>query len=104
MKILAGDGRTIRAVSPRTLTKKTDYPELEFAPSLCSFVTQRADLVAILEPLPTERWSRMATVLAVGRVYERTVLEHAERLARHERSHVWQIEGIGTTMDASSMA
>lgn len=98
MTILGEDGPTIRAVSPRTWIKQTDYPELEFAPSLRSFTGQRDDLLAVLEPLPAEGWSRTATVMAVGRVYERTVLNYAERLARHERGHVRQIERIVNTM------
>jgi hypothetical protein len=92
--ILTEERPTIRAVSPRTWIHKTDYPELEFAPSLRSFTRQRTDLLAVLEPLPAEGWSRAATVSAVGGVHERTVLDYAERLANHERQHVKQIEEI----------
>jgi hypothetical protein len=49
--ILAEDTPTLRAVNPRTWIKKTDYRELEFRLSLLSFATQRADLLAVLEPL-----------------------------------------------------
>lgn len=90
-----------RAVSPRTWIKQTDYPQLEFARSLRSFTSRRASLLAVLEPLPPEGWSRSATVIAVGRVYERTVLDYAERLARHERDHVRQIGDIVNTMHQS---
>ena len=60
--IIAEDVPTLRAVNPLTWSKKTDYLELEFRPSLRSFATQRADLLAVLEPLPHEGWSRAATV------------------------------------------
>lgn len=72
--MIAEDTPTIRAVNPRTWIEKTDYLELEFRPSLGSFTTQRADLLAILKPLPHEGWSRTATVTGAGKVLERTVL------------------------------
>lgn len=90
--ILDEDRPTLRAVNPRTWIKKTDYRELDFEPSLRAFATQRADLLAVLERLPPEGWLRTATVTGAGKVLERTVLSYAERLARHERPHVKQIE------------
>ena len=96
--ILAEDTPTLRAVDPRTWIKQTDYLELEFRPSLRSFATQRAELLAVLEPLPLEGWSRAATVTGAGRVLERTVLFYAQWLARHERPHVKQVERIVNTM------
>jgi len=96
--IIAQDTPTLRAVNPRTWIKKTDYLEQEFQPSLHAFATQRADLLAVLEPLPPEGWSRAATVTGAGRVLERTVLSYAEWLARHERPHVKQVERIVNTM------
>ncbi|MEJ7654683.1 MAG: DinB family protein, partial [Chloroflexia bacterium] len=95
--IIAQDTPTLRAVNPRTWIKKTDYLEQEFQPSLHAFATQRADLLAVLEPLPPEGWSRAATVTGAGRVLERTVLSYAEWLARHERPHVKQVERIVNT-------
>jgi hypothetical protein len=96
--IIAEDRPTIRAINPTTWIKKTDYLELEFRPSLRSFATQRADLLAVLEPLPHESWSRTATVTGAGKVLERTVMSYAQRLARHERTHVKQIARIVNTM------
>lgn len=96
--IIAEDRPAIRAVDPRTWVKQTDYPELAFRPSLRSFTTQRADLLAVLEPLPAEGWSRTATVTGAGKVLERTVLSYAQRLARHERPHLKQIERVVNTM------
>jgi len=98
LRILAEDKPTWRAVSPRTWIKQTDYPELEFRPSLGAFNTQRTELLAVLSPLPIEAWSRAATVTGVGRVLEPTVLSYAERLVVHERSHIKQIASIINTM------
>jgi len=95
--MIAEDTPTLRAVNPRTWIKKTDYVELEFRPSFRSFARQRADLLAVLEPLSHEGWSRAATVTGAGRVLERTVLFYAEWLARHERPHIKQIERILNT-------
>ena len=96
--MIAEDTPTLRAVNPLTWIKRTDYLELEFRPSLRSFATQRADLLAVLEPLPHEGWSRAATVTGAGKVLERTVLFYAQWLARHERRHVKQVERIVITM------
>ncbi len=89
--ILAEDHPTIRAVNPTTWIKQTNYPELEFRPSLRAFTRQRAKLLAVLEPLPPGAWSRSATVKGAGKPIERTVLAYAQWLARHERSHLKHI-------------
>jgi hypothetical protein len=61
---------------------------------LRAFAAQRAGLLAVLEPLPREGWSRAATVTGAGKALQRTVLFYAQWLARHERPHVKQIERI----------
>ena len=96
--MIAEDRPTLRAVNPRTWIKQTDYPDLEFRPSLRSFTRQRADLLAVLKPLPRKGWSRSATVTGAGAVLHRTVLSYAQWLARHERPHVKQVERIVNTM------
>ena len=96
--MITGDMPTLRAVNPLTWIKKTNYLELEFRPSLRAFATQRADLLAVLSPLPPEGWERPATVTGAGKVLERTVLFYARWLAGHERSHVKQIERIVKTI------
>ncbi len=96
--MLAQDTPTLRAVNPRTWIRKTDYREQAFQPSLHAFATQRTALLAVLAPLPPEGWSRAATVTGAGTVLERTVLSYAQRLARHERPHVKQIERIVNTL------
>ena len=92
--MITEDMPTLRAVNPLTWIKKTNYLELEFQPSLHAFATQRADLLAVLSPLPLEGWERSATVTGAGKVLERTVLFYARWLAGHERPHVKQIERI----------
>lgn len=92
--IITEDRPTLRAINPLTWIKQTNYLELDFRPSLQAFARQRADLLAVLEPLPSEGWSRMATVTGAGKPLERTVLFYGQWLARHERQHVKQIGGI----------
>jgi hypothetical protein len=95
--IITADRPTLWAVNPRTWIKQTDYRDLAFGPSLAAFARQRAELLAILEPLPAESWSRAATVTGAGTVLERTVLFYAQWLARHERPHLKQIARIVST-------
>jgi DinB family protein len=96
--MLTEDTPTLRAVNPTTWIKQTSYPELAFRPSLRAFATQRAELLAILEPLRPQDWSRTATVTGAGAVLTRTVLAYAQRMAGHERSHIKQIERIASTI------
>lgn len=98
MMIITEDMPTLRAVNPTSWIDKTDYRELEFRSSFKVLIAQRANLLAVLEPLPHEGWSRAATVTGAGKVLERTVLFYAQWLARHERSHVKQVERIVNAM------
>jgi hypothetical protein len=95
--ILAADRPTLRAVNPRTWIKQTNYPVLPFRRSLRAYSAQRAELLALLKPLPPEAWSRAATVTGAGRVLERSVQFYAEWLATHERAHVKQIARLAQT-------
>ncbi len=90
--ILAEDHPTIQALNPKRWIKSTDYPELEFRPSLDAFTAHRDGLLALLEPLAPADWERTATVTGAGSPLERTLHSFADRLARHERSHIKQIE------------
>lgn len=96
--IITQDTPTLRAVYPTTWITQTDDRDLDFRPSLHAFATQRAELLAVLEPLPPDGWSRAATVTGAGKVLERTVLFYAQWLARHERQHVKQLERIVNTI------
>jgi hypothetical protein len=91
LTILAEDHPTIRAINPRTWIKQTNYPDLDFRSSLAEFTTQRAELLAALEPLSPDDWSRSATITGAGRPLIRTVHSYADSLARHERPHIKQI-------------
>ena len=92
--ILAEDEPARQGVNPRTWIKRTNYPDQPFASSLRSFTRQRAKLLALLEPLPESDWSRSATVMAWNIPNRRTMRSFAEHLARHERTHLKQIEHI----------
>ena len=92
--IIAEDRPTIRAMNPTTWIKSTNYPEMEFSPSMRAFARQRAELLALLRPLPEPAWSRSAAVTGAGRPRERTVLDYARWLANHERTHVRHIARI----------
>ena len=92
MTILAHDTPTIKAMNPRTWIKNTDYLEQEFQPSLRAFTEQRSKLLAVLEPLGPNDWTRTNTLIGAGKPLQQTLLSHADGLARHERAHLKQIE------------
>ena len=94
LAMIAQDNPTLRHVSPRTWLRKTDYPEQEFQISLQAFAKQRKALLAILEPLAREGWSRAATVTGTVNGREQTVLMYAQRIAAHETQHLEQLESI----------
>jgi hypothetical protein len=96
--ILSEEKPTFKAVNPVTWIKKTNYRELEFQPLLQAFIDQRAELLAVLEPLALEAWSRSATVTGAGKPRERSVYTYAQWLANHERSHFKQIERIANAV------
>ncbi len=96
--ILDEDHPTFKAVNPTTWIKQTNYREQEFRPSLRAFTAQRAELLAVLERLPPQAWSRAATVTGAGKPRERTVRTYAQWLANHERSHFKQMERIVNTL------
>ena len=99
--MIAKDRPTLRAVNPWTWINSTNYLELEFRPSWRAFGRQRAELLAVLDPLPLKGWSRTATVTGAGAVLQRTVLFYGRWLAGHERPHVKQVERIVNTITVS---
>jgi hypothetical protein len=101
-QILDEDMPTIRAVNPTTWIKKTDYPEQNFQPSFQVFVTQRVALLALLEPLAAEDWSRAATVTGSGKPRIRTLHAYGEWLVNHERTHLRQIKRLMNSLDGST--
>jgi hypothetical protein len=95
LTILTQDRPTFKGINPRAWIKKTDYLEQEFEPALRAFTTERAELLAVIEVLPPGDWLRTATLIdMVGKRLEQTALGYADAMARHERSHVKQIERI----------
>jgi hypothetical protein len=96
--MIAQDRPSLRAMNPRTWIKQTNYRDLDFHASLHAYTIQRAELLAILAPLPADGWSRSATVTGAGAVLERTVHSYAHWLARHERPHLTQIASIVETL------
>jgi hypothetical protein len=95
LRIVREDHPAWRAMSPRGWQKQTDYFEWKFAPAFEAFRAQRAELLKVLESLPTADWERTATVSAPpGVTYEYSVLFYGDWMAGHERSHLKHIERI----------
>lgn len=98
--ILAEDNPTIRAIDPRTWMTRTNYPHLEFRPSLEAYAAQRATLIAVLAALTLEAWARQATMTGAGKPIRRSVLGFARRLAIHERPHLKQIGRVAAALQS----
>jgi hypothetical protein len=94
LAMIAEDMPTLRAINPRTWINQTDYLDLGFQSSLDEFTCQRRELLAVLEPLPVEGWSREAIMTGAGKPLVKSVHFEADGLARHERAHVKQIGRI----------
>jgi hypothetical protein len=92
--MLAEEHPTIRAINPRAWIKRTTYRDLDFITSFEAYCDQRDALLATLRPLSPDDWQRAATVTGAGAPLERTVHFYAQWLARHERSHMGQIDDI----------
>jgi hypothetical protein len=54
-----------------------------------------------LDALAPDDWERTATVTSYGQANERTLRSYASQLAKHERTHVRQIERTLTLADAA---
>lgn len=93
-RIVQEDRPQLRGTEPRVWITKTDYPDLEFAPSLRAFVRQRTALLVVLDELRPGDWRRTGTLVGAGRPVDLTAHSYAERLARHERPHVRQIAEV----------
>ncbi len=102
MTILAQDNPTIKAMNPRAWIKTTDYLELEFQTSLRAFTKQRKKLLSVLEPLRAKDWTRTNTLIGAGKRLQQMLISHADGLARHERSHLKQIERTLNTLRGNS--
>ena len=100
--ILRQEQATLRATSPRQWIKRTNYTEIEFAPSLAAFTTQRDELLRTLDALPEAAWSLSITVTGAGRPVLSTVHSYADRLAQHESTHIKQIARIASAVDGTA--
>ena len=97
-RMLAEEHPTIRAINPRGWIKRTNYRDLEYAPSFAAFTTQREALLTTLTPLTPEQWERSATITSAAAPLTRTVRFYAQWLARHERTHLKQIARVAKTI------
>ena len=96
LRIVAEDHPAWKRLSPRAWMKKTDYTSWAFEPAFDAFRQQRAELLAVLEPLPARTWARTAAVDEYGSTVERSILFFGDWLADHERVHLTQIEQIAS--------
>ncbi|MDQ2651497.1 MAG: DinB family protein [Chloroflexota bacterium] len=96
--ILAEDHPTIRAINPHAWIERTDYRDLEFAPSFAAFTAQREALLATLDALTPEQWERDAAITGAGALLTRDVRFYAQWLARHERSHLKEMARVANVV------
>jgi hypothetical protein len=98
LRIVSEDQPAWKGINPRAWLTKTDYPAWEFGPAFKAFKQQRAELLAVVEPLTPDAWERTATVTGMLReTYERSARYYGSWLASHERAH-WA--HIGRTVTA----
>ena len=101
LRIIIEDHPAFKGVNPRSWIRKTDYPEWEFARAFKAFKKQRAELLAVVQPLALDAWERTATVTGmVGDTYERTARYYGDWMAGHERAHWRHIEQIAAAVAA----
>lgn len=92
--MLADREPIIRTVSPRNWPPTETYVALPFGESLASFADQRSALLRRLRALSAAEWQRGATLTGLGNRRYETVQSEADALARHEASHLAQIEHL----------
>jgi hypothetical protein len=98
-RVLDDDHPSIRALSPRTWVRRTDYLDIEFEPSFHAYTQQREALLQTLRSLKPEQWQRTATRLAPpNRRLDVTLHYYADSIARHEWPHLAQIEATAQTV------
>lgn len=76
--------------SARSELARTDYLERSFGENLAAYAAKRAELVAFLESLPPDGWTRGARM----RDRPETVASYAGYLADHDTAHCEQIEAL----------
>ena len=95
VRIMTEDTPAVKALSPRTHMRRTDYPAWQFEPAFEAFNRQRSELLAVVQPLPTTAWERTAMVSGlVGGPAPRSAHYYGDWMAGHERAHVKHIARI----------
>lgn len=94
VRMIEEDRPTMRAVNPMTWLVQTNYLELPFRSSLAAFAEQRNRFIARIADLSPEDWLRTGTFTGGGKPRQYSVHTECDALARHERSHVKQIERL----------
>jgi len=92
LPILRQEHPTLKALNPRTWILSTNYLQMDFQPSLLAFSDQRARLLKVLSALNPQDWQRGNTLIGAGSPLQQTLHQHADRMARHDRTHLKQIE------------
>ena len=91
-RIVREDRPTWKRLSPRERQRKGGYNDWAFGAALESFATGRSDLLAVLEPMSSQDWERIAVVaVAPNRSLDQTARFFGDWLARHERDHFHQM-------------
>jgi len=92
-RILREDRPAWRRLSPRERQRKGGYNDWAFRPAFEAFSDDRAELLAVLDPMTAQDWERVAVVtVAPNRSLEQTAAFFGDWLAGHERDHVEQLE------------
>ena len=101
LRILEEDRPTWWAMNPRSWMRQTDYPDWEFGAAFAAFAQQRAEVLAVLEPLEPAAWSRTARVTGLpGGMTELDVRYYGSWMAGHERQHLDQIAQVAERVAA----
>lgn len=93
LRIVREDRPAWKRLSPRQRQRTSGYNDWAFGPAFEAFERGRAELLAVLAPLPPGDWERVAVVtVAPGRSLEQTARFFGDWLAGHEREHLEQLE------------
>ncbi len=85
--MLVEDEPALPKFDPRQWAKQLKYAQWPFTDLLAALTARRAELLAVLTPLPLASWARGA----VSGGKRHTVYSQARRLALHEREHCEQV-------------
>jgi hypothetical protein len=88
--MLIEENPTLPILAPRKWTKVDHYEKRPFHSSLQTFTLRREELLAILRPLPEEKWKRTAVI---GQ-NTHSIFSQVRRIALHEHGHCEQMETV----------